>query len=239
MSKINFTTLDPLLNDSQNDVLKKMLARLQLNANTAVDTPSSNVAITNLPLPVVFPSTQNVNVANVPSVNANITNAILTVQATNELEVIQHEHEKLHDGASFHLSEIQAISTGDTRYWMISTPAAPTEVHLTMSSEGTVGYTFAFYETPISPVGGAAWTPVARNRHNSVANAVTALSGLTVGGTGSLLFAHRSGSTGVQGATQARAEAEWVLAHSTNYLFAITAHAANGFFTIDLDWYLS
>ena len=60
--------LDPMQGDQTNTLLAKMLQRLQLNANTAVDTPSTNVVVTNLPLPVVFPTAQQVTVENVPHV---------------------------------------------------------------------------------------------------------------------------------------------------------------------------
>lgn len=238
MSNYSFLNLNPSLNDSTNVLLAKMLARLQLNANTAIETPAANVAVTNLPLPVTFPTAQNVNVANTPTVNANITNASLSVEATNEMETIAHEHEKVHNGEAFWLTEIVSIANGATYYWMISTPAAPTVVHLDWKVIGTVAYTFGVYETPTTPVGGVAWTPVARNRHLSVPNVVTGLSNLSVAAPGTFIRGHRNSGSPGSSPSPVRGDDEVILAHSTNYLFAITAHAPSGFFTLQLSWYL-
>ncbi|MHC4154406.1 MAG: hypothetical protein ACYST6_05730 [Planctomycetota bacterium] len=230
-----FTDLNPQLGDEGNVLLAKICRRLQLNAGIASETPAANVAVTNTPLPVEFASTQNVNVVNTPSVNANITNAELNVTSDDELEVIQHEHEKVHHGHSFILTEIRSLGINVEYLWMVSTPVAPTQIHLFGTIFSTMEHTFRMYEAPTAPVGGVAWTPVARNRHNSDPNVVTALSGLgSVGTYGTLLYSHRSGA-GRTG-SEVQAASEWVLAHATNYLFRVNTHAA-GDVTLNLGWY--
>lgn len=236
MSNFSFKNLNPSLNDSEAVTLKKILARLQLNASVAVETPSTNVAVTNTPLAVQFPTAQSVSVVNTPSVNANVTNASLAVTSSGEFETISRVHAKNHLGEAFSLSEVQAIGNGSTYLWMISTPMAPTEIHMLIEVLGTVEHSFSMYEAPVSPVGGIALTPVCRNRNTPQPNVVTALSGVTVGGNGNLLLTYRQGNKTQSSGN--RGEEEWELAHATNYLFAVTAHAASGNFTLTLRWYL-
>jgi len=109
-------------------------------------------------------------------------------------------------------------------------------VNLYYTILSTVEFNFSFSEVPAAPVGGAARTPLCRNRHAPTANVVTVLSGLAVGGVGTVLDQFRAGS-GQTGA-ESQTEREWVLAHSTNYLFSVTPRAAGGNITLTLHWYL-
>lgn len=62
MGDIILPTTTLQANDSTNNLLAKILTRLNLNASGQVDLPSSNVAVTNTPLPVDFNGTQPVSV---------------------------------------------------------------------------------------------------------------------------------------------------------------------------------
>jgi hypothetical protein len=137
----DLTNLNPASGDSTNNLLAKMLQRLQLNAGVQADEPSSNVAITNLPLPVQgtvsvgnFPAGFNVN--NKPSAyledpvtgdKVRVADGHLSTLAVNFLYEVAHEGSYgEHTAYNFHVMGRRATfnSTSvlqDVGEWLLST----------------------------------------------------------------------------------------------------------------------
>jgi hypothetical protein len=118
---------------------------------------------------------------------------------------------------------------------MFTTPAAPFEVHLFSQAHGTAEMRFSIYETPVTPVGGAAVDVICRNRLSPQANVITIVGGLSVASNGTKLYSALAGS-GKDAGGVTQGEHEFLLARSTNYLLEIQA-IENGDFNLELHWY--
>lgn len=161
--------------------------------------------------------------------------------STLAVSVIEHEHQEIHAGNSFHVSEVVAVDT-TTQKWLITTPAAPREAHMVLSvvSTGEVALTVTegADRTGVTPL-----TAINHDRNSGRAATMVIHRGISGGSTDGavVVFAIRTGATGQASKTIApgsgRAESEYILKQDTKYVVAAETFAAGVHVSLVLDWY--
>ena len=163
--------------------------------------------------------------------------------------VIDIAHHEIHEGDSFSLY-VREVGIADTETIeiLIKTPAVTSpqkRIHLIAEHEASTAHLFDIIEGATYASGGAAATPINRERGSAKISALqaaytgTTAANIVTGGTpatvwGQLLGAGRTSGGGSRGVD------EWVLAPNESYLFRITSaggggSACNAF--IGLVWY--
>jgi hypothetical protein len=157
------------------------------------------------------------------------------------VETITRRHHEVHEGKAFHIADVQNVNS-TTMQWMITTPAAPTEVHLITSVEATGEVSAELLEASDKD-GTTALVPVNRKRNGSAAATTVhrgATGGTTDGDATQPLVRHRGGATGVGGHTLTGGGTpgsnEHILKPDTKYMMTVETFA-NVWVSVDLDWY--
>jgi len=173
--------------------------------------------------------------------------------STHAMETITYPHHEIHGGSMHHAyvnsSEVD-FDNGDELWIAFTTPAALKECHMEITVNVTGAAGFMFLRGPTLAVDSGSVR--VSNNHNMVKDtAASIISNNTVPVVGSYNYNEEaagsitggsvvderilgSGKNKVSGYDRS---AEWILAPSTLYTFAIEAHADNIRASLILDWY--
>lgn len=181
-------------------------------------------------------SNLDLSLQNYNNVVVNVANTIaeaLVDPATGAEVSMAFEHHEIHEGDSYHYSNIQALNSA-TYKWLLTAPATTKWVHMLISAVGTVEFSLSLYENPTTPSGGAVATPHTRNRNYNTPAGLAVTAGVSTVSDGALVSTIRSGQG--RSSSEIRGLDEWVLKQNTRYIVNLTTFG-NGYGTLFLNWY--
>jgi hypothetical protein len=156
-------------------------------------------------------------------------------------------HHEIHEGDMFTGVVYDICGIGDEIGAFILTPATATpqkRIHMTAGVAATGAYTWVIKEGCSYSSGGAAFTPINRNRGSTKTTALQSayiggdnLSGGVIAVTGGSAIWSTGGGAGKTVGGQSRDVEEWVLAPNTGYLFLLTSAAASNSMSMEAVWY--
>jgi len=160
--------------------------------------------------------------------------------STGASSAVDYDHHELHEGSSFTVCDVQSVDT-TTMKWQITTPDSTKYSHMVFNPECT-GEFYMLVTEASDRVDGTALVEMNRRRVGTPKVPGTIVTRTPTGGAtdGAMLFAKRSGATGVAAKTVAagssRGTNEWILKPNTKYVVSITTYATV-FVTFCVDWY--
>lgn len=159
--------------------------------------------------------------------------------ATSVLATVDHEHQKIHEGAAFTASFKADVAGGGVMDILIVTPNTTKYAHFTYEIECELETDILFYEAPTATA--AANPIVAYNRDRNSATAATVVithtpTSITEGTT--IIRSSHVGSGKSYGGGE-RATHEFILKKNTKYLLRLTNAVSNATnqIAVKLDWY--
>jgi len=183
--------------------------------------------------------TQNVNIWNDEksksvTVTTDGAKERLDVQVQDDVEVISHEHDKVHQGQTFIVSDYGTYNKAT--YWDILIKAGPVMPHAIADLSVSLGILVQVYEEPTTTANGTSYTSFNRNRNSSNTSDTVIYDTPTVTSPGTLIRtllipgANQSGSAG-------GISTEIILKQSTDYLVRITSQQNSNLFSWAIIWY--
>jgi hypothetical protein len=156
--------------------------------------------------------------------------------AFKALLIMDVDHFKIHEGHSYHaFVSTTSLTSGDIGF-RFTTPSNTKKMHLMISVTSQDDGYFTFYEGG-NPTGGAAFTPLNRDRNSSnTSDATEFFAGeVATGGTPTVLCSKDWGLKN-RGGGEFRGIAEWILATDTTY-HVVLGGTGNSPAWMTLDWY--
>lgn len=156
------------------------------------------------------------------------------------LAVVDYAHHEIHDGHSFAINDVVAVST-TTQKWLVTTPNTAKECHAIIAVECT-GEVLLTVTEGADRAGTTPLTAINRNRNSASSATTTVHRGISGGTTdgATTIMTVRSGATGAAARTieggGSRGLNEHVLKKNTKYVIAAETFAAVNV-TLELDWY--
>ena len=159
---------------------------------------------------------------------------------TGDLVTVPEDHNQIHDGNSYTVSDIQNVNAG-TFKWQITTPNSTTYAHMIFHVDCT-GEMMVSITEGSDRTDGTAMAEINRNRNSSNTATVVVTHTPTGGSTDGAvtIFADRIGSTGtgpIGGSSSGtRGENEYILKANTKYVVAVTTYD-DVYVSAEFDWY--
>ena len=152
---------------------------------------------------------------------------------------ISFEHFELHEGDSFHFSEVITLGSAATQNYLLTVADTTKWPHFSYYIEGSYGVTVELYEGA-DRAGTAAQTAYDRNRNTDNTPGMTIHKGTSGGTTDGTRIVWLKSGTGTAGGRQSGTSGEAterILKQNTKYLFRITSAAASNDITVAFNWY--
>ena len=161
------------------------------------------------------------------------------IQNSNCLNVIEFEHQQIHEGKHY----VTSIATPEldtaSYYVRIATPDTSTRIHMVFEVSTNVGTKIEIFENPTVDVAGTAYTPLNNDRNSANVSALTITYGDTSTADGTLIHGEMIGSSGGPtriGGSGGR-DCEFILKQNEEYFIKVTTLVNDGFCYINLSWY--
>ena len=160
---------------------------------------------------------------------------------TNDIVVLDHEHHEIHEGDHFTVTAYNAdLDDTITMKYLLTTPAAPKQIHWVAYISATAKTLVQFYEDTTRTSTDTAITSYNNNRASTdTAELMIQTQSTTDGADGTLIDSSSFGSAlgaNITGGSD-RNTREWLLDFSSYYFFKVTSGADNNNVSLRFEWY--